>query len=83
METRETGKPPRHFDSAECHSGALAARLGRFDLPTAGDCEAAKQDPPEPRTFDFLGFTHDRSRSQRGEWVVKRKSAERRHRLLL
>ena len=32
----------------------------------------------EPRTFDFLGFTHYWGRSQRGGWVVKRKTAKSR-----
>jgi len=32
----------------------------------------------EPGTFDFLGFTHYWGRSQRGAWVVKRKTAKSR-----
>jgi hypothetical protein len=50
-------------------------RLVRFQPPEADDSETEERDPPEPRTFDFLGFTHYWGRSQRGIWVVKRKTA--------
>jgi RNA-directed DNA polymerase len=53
-------------------------RLVRFEPPQAGDSETEERDPPEPRTFDFLGFTHYWGRSQRGVWVVKRKTANSR-----
>jgi group II intron reverse transcriptase/maturase len=47
-------------------------RLVRFGRPPR------KADPrPEdrPETFDFLGLTHFWARSQRGNWVVKRKTS--------
>src|SRR3954469_21700911 len=44
----------------------------------ADDSETEERDPPEPRTFDFLGFTHYWGRSLRGAWVVKRKTAKSR-----
>ena len=53
-------------------------RLVRFEPPQAVDSETEERDPPEPRTFDFLGFTHYWGRSQRGAWVVKRKTAKSR-----
>ncbi len=53
-------------------------RLVRFEPPQADDSETEERDPPEPRTFDFLGFTHYWGRSQRGAWVVKRKTAKSR-----
>ena len=53
-------------------------RLVRFQPPQADDSETEERDPPEPRTFDFLGFTHYWGRSQRGVWVVKRKTANSR-----
>ena len=53
-------------------------RLVRFEPPQADDSETEERDPPEPRTFDFLGFTHYWGRSQRGVWVVKRKTAHSR-----
>jgi RNA-directed DNA polymerase len=52
--------------------------LVRFQPPQADDSETEERDPPGPRTFDFLGFTHYWGRSQRGVWVVKRKTAKNR-----
>jgi RNA-directed DNA polymerase len=53
-------------------------RMVRFQPPQADDSETEERDLPEPRTFDFLGFTHYWGRSQRGVWVVKRKTANSR-----
>jgi RNA-directed DNA polymerase len=53
-------------------------RLIRFQPPEAADSEATDAGPPAPETFDFLGFTHYWGRSQRGAWVVKRKTAKSR-----
>ena len=53
-------------------------RLVRFQPPQADDSETEERDPPEPTTFDFLGFTHYWGRSLRGIWVVKRKTAKNR-----
>jgi RNA-directed DNA polymerase len=53
-------------------------RLVRFQPSQVDDSETEERDPPEPRTFDFLGFTHYWGRSQRGAWVVKRKTAKSR-----
>ena len=53
-------------------------RLVRFEPPRADDSEPEGGDSPEPTTFDFLGFTHYWGRSQRGDWVVKRKTADSR-----
>jgi RNA-directed DNA polymerase len=53
-------------------------RLVRFQPSQADDSETEERDPPEPMTFDFLGFTHYWGRSQRGAWVVKRKTANSR-----
>jgi hypothetical protein len=51
-------------------------RLIRF-RPASADASAGEaRDRPEPRTFDFLGFTHYWGRSHRGGWVVKRKTAK-------
>ena len=53
-------------------------RLVRFQPPEAADSDTEERDAPEPTTFDFLGFTHYWGRSQRGGWVVKRKTAKSR-----
>jgi len=53
-------------------------RLVRFEPHQAADSETEERDPPEPKTFDFLGFTHYWGRSRQGAWVVKRKTARSR-----
>jgi RNA-directed DNA polymerase len=53
-------------------------RLVRFQPPPTANSETEERDPPGPTTFDFLGFTHYWGRSRRGEWVVKRKTANSR-----
>src|SRR4051812_17449657 len=53
-------------------------RLVRFEPAGAADSETPGQATPAPETFDFLGFTHYWGRSQRGGWVVKRKTAKSR-----
>ena len=51
-------------------------RLVRFQPPDDADSEATGRSVTAPETFDFLGFTHYWGRSQRGRWVVKRKTAK-------
>ena len=53
-------------------------RLVRFEPPQVGSSETEERDPPEPTTFDFLGFTHYWGQSRQGAWVVKRKTAKSR-----
>ena len=53
-------------------------RLVRFQPPRNDSSDTTERDPPEPMTFDFLGFTHYWGRSQRGAWVVKRQTAKNR-----
>jgi group II intron reverse transcriptase/maturase len=53
-------------------------RLVRFQPPEADDSDTEDRAPPDPKTFDFLGFTHYWGRSQRGAWVVRRKTAQSR-----
>jgi RNA-directed DNA polymerase len=50
-------------------------RLVRFQPPRAACSATEGRDPPEPKTFDFLGFTHYWGRSRQGAWVVKRRTA--------
>jgi RNA-directed DNA polymerase len=50
-------------------------RLVRFEQP-ARKAEPGRTRPhEEPKSFDFLGFTHFWERSRRGTWLVKRKTA--------
>ena len=51
-------------------------RLVRFDPTTAADPKTTERAIPDPRTFDFLGFTHYWGRDQKGKWVIKRKTAK-------
>jgi len=53
-------------------------RLVRFLPPDPADSETEERGRPGPGTFDFLGFTHYWGRTQRGGWVVKRKTARSR-----
>jgi hypothetical protein len=53
-------------------------RLVRFQPADAAESETKDRDSTGPQTFDFLGFTHYWGRSQRGGWVVKRKTAKSR-----
>ncbi len=55
----------------------------RFGPHEAGDSGPEGRAHPEPRAFDFLGFTHYWGRSRGGFWVVKRKTAKGRFRRAL
>jgi RNA-directed DNA polymerase len=50
-------------------------RLVPFVRPPSRPASADVQRVPAPGSFDFLGFTHYWSRSKKGNWVVKRKTA--------
>jgi RNA-directed DNA polymerase len=52
-------------------------RLVRF-RPVARHRDGPR--PPDPGSFDLLGFTHYWARSRRGSWVIKRKTAKSRFR---
>jgi hypothetical protein len=58
-------------------------RLVRFSRPAERPTEIASQKQEPPGSFDFLGFTHFWSRSKKGNWVVKRKTARSRFRRAL
>jgi RNA-directed DNA polymerase len=50
-------------------------RLVRFEQPGSKTGLGKTQPHEEPKSFDFLGFTHFWERSRRGNWMVKRKTA--------
>jgi RNA-directed DNA polymerase len=50
-------------------------RLVPFVRPPSRPTPAGVPSVPAPASFDFLGFTHYWSRSKKGNWVVKRKTA--------
>jgi RNA-directed DNA polymerase len=55
-------------------------RLVPFHRPANRPAQPGSPVVPPPGSFDFLGFTHYWSRSKRGPWVVKRKTAGSRFR---
>ena len=55
-------------------------RLVPFRPPSSTVAEQGEQLRERPGTFDLLGFTHFWSRSRKGQWVVKRKTAPSRFR---
>lgn len=71
---RVTGVLPKRFAKFGLTVHPEKTRLVRFERPW--------KDKPKPDedigTFDFLGFTHYWSRSNKGNWVVKRKTASKR-----
>jgi len=65
----------------------LAKRFNRFKLSIHPEkTKLVNFQPPEdgekssgePRTFDFLGFTHYWTKSRSGRWVIKRKTSAKR-----
>jgi RNA-directed DNA polymerase len=58
-------------------------RLVRFTRPAGRPTQAGRPEASPPESFDFLGFTHFWSRSRKGSWVVKRKTARGRFRRAL
>jgi RNA-directed DNA polymerase len=65
---------PKRFEKYGLRLHPEKTRLVRFDKP-------GSRPPPSsgggagPSTFDLLGFTHFWGKSQKGNWVVKRKTA--------
>lgn len=53
-------------------------RLVCFHRPSRATTGREDDGPPEPETFQLLGFTHYWARSRKGHWVVKRKTASKR-----
>jgi RNA-directed DNA polymerase len=69
---------PKRMGKYELTVHPEKTRLVRFQPPQSGDSDTEGREPPEPRTFNFLGFTHYWGRSRRGTWVVKQKTAKSR-----
>lgn len=56
---------------------AEKTRLVRFNRPQEAQKNEENEKTP-PGTFDFLGFTHYWGASNRGSWIIKRKTARAR-----
>jgi group II intron reverse transcriptase/maturase len=69
---------PKRMDKYELTVHPEKTRLVWFQPPWPDNSDTEGREPPEPRTFDFLGFTHHWGQSRRGAWVVKRKTAKSR-----
>lgn len=79
----------QYKEEAEWFYGALRERLGKFNLSVAeektkiiafgrfAEKERKRQGKGKPETFDFLGFTHYCSKSQKGFFRVKRKTSKK------
>lgn len=85
----------QYKDDAERFYAALKERLGKFNLEIAEEKtriiafgrfaaeNCRRQGKKKPDTFDFLGFTHYCSTSQKGKFRVKRKTSRKKLRLSL
>ena len=58
-------------------------RLVPFRRPPSRPSRSGAEASPQSGSFDFLGFTHCWSRSKKGFWLVKRKTAGERFRRAL
>ncbi len=66
---------PKRFDRYGLCLHPDKTRLVRFQQPPDKAEPRQTQPHEEPRSFNFLGFTHYWEKSRRGYWVVKRKTA--------
>jgi RNA-directed DNA polymerase len=66
---------PRRFGKYGLTIHPEKTRLVPFVRPPSRPSRAGSPAVPPPGSFDFLGFTHYWSRSKKGLWVVKRKTA--------
>lgn len=79
----------QYQDDAEAFYGKLIERLRKFNLEIAEEKtkiiefgrfageNRKKRNEGKPETFDFLGFTHYCSKSQKGRFRVKRKTSRK------
>lgn len=66
---------PKRFGKYGLRLHPDKTRLVRFERPRRKAEPRQAQPDAEPRSFDFLGFTHYWEKSRLGFWVVKRKTA--------
>ena len=70
---------PKRFERFGLELNEQKTKLLHFRAPGRSKGEAVEgSHHREPRSFDFLGFTHFWARSRRGRWMVKRKTAQSR-----
>jgi RNA-directed DNA polymerase len=85
----------QYQDDAEAFYGKLKERLSKFNLEIAEDKtkniefgrfaeeRRNKRGKGKPETFDFLGFTHYCSKSEKGRFRVKRKTSRKKFKMKL
>ena len=70
-----------HEEDARRVNQTLPKRMGKYGLTIHPEKSKLISFTPEkskkPPTFDFLGFTHYWAKSQRGNWIVKRKTRQK------
>jgi group II intron reverse transcriptase/maturase len=71
---------PLRFEKYGLTINLEKTRVVRFARPRA---RAKRRERAEASSFDFLGFTHYWSRSRKGQWYVKQKTASNRQRRTL
>ena len=67
----------KRFDKYGLSLHPEKTRLVPFGSPVA-TLEKQPANPTSPETFDFLGFTHYWGKSQRGHWIIRRKTSRKR-----
>jgi group II intron reverse transcriptase/maturase len=72
---RVLGVLPQRFGKYGLTIHPDKTRLVPFARPSSRPTRAGSEAVPQAGSFDFLGFTHFWSRSKKGFWVVKRKTA--------
>jgi group II intron reverse transcriptase/maturase len=71
---------PKRFGKYGLTIHPAKTRLVPFMRPPSRPTRTGAPEVPAPGSFDFLGFTHFWSRSRKGNWVVKRRTAGSRFR---
>ncbi len=66
---------PKRFDKYGLTLHPDKTRMIPFQRPPVGTTGKSGRPGHQERSFDLLGFTHYWGRSQKGNWVVKRKTA--------
>jgi len=70
---------PKRFAKFGLTVHPTKTKLVPFRRPRDGYRSRGGSNGDGPGTFDFLGFTHAWSRSRKGNWIVKRKTASDRY----
>jgi group II intron reverse transcriptase/maturase len=67
---------PKRFGSFGLELHPEKTRLLEFRSPQVASSSRSDDEDDGPGSFSFLGFTHFWAKSQKGNWIVKRKTAK-------